>query len=133
MYQDPIIIPMETSDLVRNTQTPFVQLRANGYSYMSKKAVMLLDFKHGDMIRFNRIGDRGLCISNDPVYGASVRKFSNLYKFCDVNAVRNIFKVFNLDCTRANFPLASEVEEKTDLEGNIIKVLFLIPNPYNIK
>lgn len=134
MSSDLDIIPLETSDRVRNTVTPFIQLRSNGDSYMSARAARLLGFEHGHVIRFFKTSDPKVWyISNDPVSGANIKKVKGLHRFCDVVTVRKIFEAFDINATRADFPVSPDVDKKMLPDGSVITVLFIIPKPYNIK
>lgn len=134
MDQDFDIVPFETSDKVRNVYSPYIQLKLGGDSYLNEKAAKLLGFTHFSLIKFHT-GDNysELFISSDSQSGALIRKKSGLYKFCDTNAVRTIFKVLNIQGTRANFPLSESVEEKRGPNGVMLSVVFIIPKPYNIE
>ena len=134
MSFEPEIIPVDSSDRIRNTSTPYMQLRLNGNSYVNKRAARMLGIDHGSMLRFYQTGDPKIWfISNDEHLGAGLRKVSGLYKFCDVVIVRKVFKAFGIEGTRADFPLAAEVEKRLGPDGEEITVLFIKPHPYNIK
>lgn len=126
------IIALGTSDQVRNTSTPYVQLRLNGNSYMNAKAARLLGVDHLDMIRFYKRSANEWFIGKDPAIGATVRKNAGLYKFCAVKWVREVFNAMELDATRADFRTAATLEPIATIEGET-EGLFLIPNPYNLK
>lgn len=133
MDQDFDILPVETSDKVRNTLTPYLQLRSNGNSYLNEKAAKLLGFTTGSLIKFHCTRDLSeWYISSDPMNGALVRKVSGLYKFCDTRTIKKVFEAFDLKCTRADFPISGAVQEKKGPDGNLISLVFIVPKPYNI-
>jgi hypothetical protein len=119
---------VETSDSIRLTG-PFVQLRLNGDSYLSSAAARMLGFNHGDVIRFYHNDDRTRWfVANDPICGATIKKASGLYKFCDIKVVRKIFASFNVTAKRANFPIYKDVVK----QGELI-LIELIPKPQNVQ
>jgi hypothetical protein len=123
------IIAAETSDKIRLLGIPFIQLRSNGDSYINSLAARLLGFKHGDTLKFYRSADhKNWYIANDEQSGALIKKKSGLYKFCDTKNVKQIFDSYEITGKRANFPLQREVQTI-----NNIRVLWMIPKPYNIE
>jgi len=119
---------VETSDKVRLTGS-YMQLRANGDSYLSQTAARMLGFNHGDVIRFYHNADLSRWfVSNDPIQGATIKKNGGLYKFCDTNTVKMIFNSMNLKVTRANFMFFKDLVKQNDLV-----FLEVNPKPHNIK
>lgn len=122
------IIAAETSEKVRFNGVPFIQIRSNGDSYINAMAARLLGFNHGDTLRFYHTPDQqNWFIANDETNGALMKKASGLLKFCDTKNAKKILEAYQLTGKRANFNLQREVQIK---DG--IRVLWLIPKPYNI-
>lgn len=127
MSEEIELIPVETSEKIRLTSVPYMMLRKNGSSYINAKAASLLDLKHGDTIRFYHNTDKTKWfISNHQEQGANAQKSQGLYKFCDTKTVRQIFESYQIKTNKAMFPISSSVEVISD-----IKVLFIIPKPFN--
>lgn len=134
MDQDFDILPIEVSDKVKNTSGPYIQLRLNGNSYLNEKAAKLLGVVHESLVKFHFSRDMSsFYISSESSDGHIVRKASGLFKFCASKQVRKIFKALNIEGTRANFPMATSIEERRDPEGNLISLVFVFPKPYNIE
>lgn len=127
MNEEIELIPVDTSEKIRLTSVPYMMLRTNGSSYINAKAASLLDLKHGDTIRFYHNADQSKWfISNHQEQGANTQKSQGLFKFCDTKTVRKIFNSYNINTKKSMFPISSSIEL---ISG--IKVLFIIPKPFN--
>jgi hypothetical protein len=125
---DIVLIAAETSEKVRYANVPYIQLRLNGDSYLNAMAARILGFDHGDVLKFYHSEDlQRWHIANDPVSGAVIKKKSGLFKFCSTKTVRQIFQAYQIEGTRANFPISPEIQKV-----NGIPTLWMIPKPYNI-
>lgn len=127
MNEEIELIPVETSEKIRLNSVPYCMLRTNGSSYINSKAASLLELKHGDTLRFYHNTDKTKWfISNHQEQGANAQKSQGLFKFCDTKTIRQIFESYQVNSKKTMFPISSSIEV---ISG--IKVLFIIPKPFN--
>lgn len=125
------LISFEHTEKVKLISRPKLTLSIKGASYLNKKAVSLLDIKHGDCLRFFFTEDNKLFIANDEL-GAPITLNCGLYRFCEKKAVLRIFEMYGVKGTKAEFVTAGALEEIRGKEGEIKKILLVIPKPFNI-
>lgn len=121
------LIKFQHSQAVRLNSKPYIVLRLNGSSYISKKAASLLNLKHGDTISFHSTADRvHWYIMNDPDDGATVLSNGGMLKFSCTPVIRKIFRACGVKGNKAFFQTSDRLQEMGEN-----KMLYVIPNPFN--
>jgi hypothetical protein len=115
------------NETVKLVLRPCIVLRNNGASYLNKKAASILNINNGDIIAFYNTPDlKNWYIGPDEI-GVTVLKNRGLYRFCDTKLVKKIFASYNIQGNKAFFPVSEKLEQLGEL-----KVLYIIPKPFNI-